>query len=328
MRRGTDIGMDLGTESIIVFVKGKGILIREPSLVAYDKDEKKIIGYGAEAGEMLRQGQGRLVAIRPLRRGVISDFLVMEKMLQYFMQKSIGYRLFLKPTMTICIPSGVTDVEKRAVEEAAYKAGARRVTLVQEPIAAALGAGLEIMKAAGNMVVDIGGTITEIAVLSLGGIVTGRSLRIGGADFDAAIVSALRDKHQLMISLKTAEQLRIRIGSVERLPRMLQVRVTGRSSIDGTAKKSVISSEDVRLAMLGPVTQLMDGISRVLESISPDLASDIQERGILLAGGGAMLSGLEEMIQEETGIPTILAEHPVTAVARGTGIYHEKMAEL
>ncbi|MEE0954811.1 MAG: rod shape-determining protein [Eubacterium sp.] len=328
MPKGTDIGIDLGTESIVVFVKGKGILIREPSLVAYDKDQKKIVAYGREAQEVLDSSNGSIIGIRPLKRGVISNFVIMENLLQHFLQMAIGYRLFIKPTLTICIPSGVTDVEKRAVEEAAYKAGARRVTLVKETVAAALGAGLDIMKPAGNMIVDIGGTSTDIAVLSLGGVAVGQSMQIGGEDFNIAIASYLRERHNIMVSLKTAEQLKIKIGTASRLPHNLQMNVTGRAATDGTTRKVLITSEDIRRALLEPVGQLTDAVSGVLERTQPDLAADISERGILLVGGGAMLVGMEEAIEEVTGIPTVLAEHPISAVARGTAMYLEKMEAL
>ena len=328
MAAATDIGIDLGTASILVYAKGKGIVLKEPSVVAYDKDADKVKAIGEEARQMIGRTPGNIMAIRPLRQGVISDYVITEKMLRYFIQKAMGRRGFRKPRIVICVPSGVTDVERRAVEEATYQAGAREVTIVEEPIAAAIGAGIDITRPCGNMIVDIGGGTTDIAVISLGGIVVSTSIRVAGDDFNEAIIRYVRKNHGLFIGEQTAEAVKIRIGTAYRQAENMTMEIKGRNVVTGLPKTVTLTSEEIREALLDTVSQIVDAVHNVLEKTPPELAADVSERGIVLTGGGALLDGLEEIISERTGINTMTAENPAMVVALGTGQYVEIMSEF
>ena len=321
----TDIGIDLGTSTTIVYVRGRGIIMQEPTLAAYDKDSEQVVAFGDEAEQKISRGAGNLMPIRPLRGGVISDYVITEKMLQYFIQKSMGPMRLFKPHIVLCIPSGVTEIEQRAVEEAAWQAGARDVALVKEPIVAAMGAGIDIMKPSGTMIVNIGGGVTEIAVLSLAGTAASQTLKVGGDSFDAAIVRYVRQIYDIFIGERTAEEIKIRIGTANREQRMQQVEVRGRDVKTGHARTISISSDQIREAVTGPVIQIVDAVHTVLGGTPPELAADVQERGIVLTGGGAQLNGLAEAVAHETGIRCILADDPQTAVARGLGEYLQRM---
>ena len=324
----SDIGIDLGTASILVYAKGKGIVLKEPSVVAYDKDNNKIRAVGEEARQMIGRTPGNIVAVRPLRQGVISDYEVTEKMLKYFISRAIGRRAFRKPRITICVPSGITEIERHAVEEATYQAGAREVFLVEEPIAAAIGAGIDITIPFGNMIVDIGGGTTDVAVISLGGTVVSTSIKLAGDDFDDAIMRHVRKKHNLMIGERTAEDIKIQIGTVYSSPQPKSMEVKGRDTITGLPKSVTLTSEEIKEALRDATTQIMETIHSVLEKTPPELAADVAERGIVLTGGGALLGGLEELIEEETGINTIVADNPAQVVAIGTGQYMEMMSKM
>ncbi|MCR4838781.1 MAG: rod shape-determining protein MreB [Eubacterium sp.] len=317
-----DIGIDLGTASILVYVKGKGVVLREPSVVAYDKDQEKIVEIGEEARLMLGRTPGNIIAIRPLRHGVISDYTTTEKMLKYFIRKAIG-RNFLgrRPRICVCVPSGVTEVEKRAVEEATYNAGARDVTIIEEPIAAAIGAGIDIVRPVGNMVVDIGGGTTDIAVISMRGAVVSKSIKVAGEDFDDAIIRYIRKRHNLLIGDRTAEEVKINVGTCYKRPENISMDVSGRNLMTGLPKTVMITSDETEEALREPTGQIVEAIHAVMEKTPPELAADIADRGILLTGGGSLLHGLEQLIEEKTGIPTMTAEDPLSAVAIGTGKY-------
>ena len=292
-----DIGIDLGTTSILVYAKGKGIVLKEPSVVAYDKDADRIRAIGEEARQMIGRTPGNITAIRPLRQGVISDYLITERMLKYFIQKAMGRRAFRKPRINICIPSGVTEVEKKAVEEATYQAGAKEVTLIEEPVAAAIGAGIDITLPFGNLIVDIGGGTTDIAVISLGDTVVSSSLKVAGNDFDQAIIRYVRRVHNLFIGEQTAEAVKIRIGGAYPRPQTDTMEVKGRNVITGLPKTVTLTSEEVREALKETTAQIVEAIHGVLETTPPELAADIAERGIILTGGGSLLEGLEELIE-------------------------------
>ncbi len=325
----TDIGIDLGTATIIVFVKGKGILLQEPSLVAFDRDENTIRAFGEEAAQMIGHTPGNLMEIRPLREGVISDYSITVRMLQYFIRKSMGHRNFLKPRIVICLPSGVTDIERRAVEEATYRAGAREAVIVKGPVAAAMGAGLDIMKPNGNMVVDVGGGITEIASLSMGGIVVSQTLKVAGDAFDEAIVQYARDMYGLYIDRTTAEKLKIGIGSTRRRGDPLtRMEIRGRDIDAGFPRRVTMTPEQIREALEGKIRQIVEAVRTIIEKTPPDLASEIAERGIVVTGGGAQVNGLDRAIEKYTGIQTVLCDDPQTAVARGTGEYIRAVAEM
>ncbi len=325
MAASTDIGIDLGTATILVYVKGKGITVKEPAVVAYDKDLDKIKAYGEEARQMIGRTPGNIMAIRPLRQGSITDYVIMERMLRYFIQKAMGRRGLRKPRVVICVPSGVTDVERRAVEQATYQAGARDVVIVPEPIAAAVGAGLDIARPCGNMIVDIGGGITDIAVVSLGGIVVSDSITQGGDSFNESIIRYVRKVHGLFIGEQTAEALKMKIGTVHQKGTNRVMEIRGRNVVTGLPKTVAISSGEIRAAVADVLTQIVEVIQSVLEKTPPELAADVARRGILLTGGGALLDGIEDVIRERTGINTILAENPISVVALGTGRYVEVM---
>ena len=303
----TDIGIDLGTASILVYIKGKGVVLKEPSVVAFDRDTNKIKAIGEEARLMLGRTPGNIVAVRPLRQGVISDYTVTEKMLKYFIQKAIGRRMLKKPRISVCVPSGVTEVEKKAVEDATLQAGAREVAIIEEPIAAAIGAGIDISRPCGNMIVDIGGGTTDIAVISLGG----------------TVVRYMRKKHNLLIGERTAEDIKIKIGSAYPRPEVVTMNVRGRNLVTGLPKTVEVTSEETEEALREATSQIVEAVHSVLEKTPPELASDIADRGIVLTGGGSLLSGLEDLIESKTGINTMTAEDPMTAVAIGTGKFIE-----
>ncbi len=319
----TDIGIDLGTASILVYVRGKGVVLKEPSVVAFDRDTNKIKAIGEEARLMIGRTPGNIVAVRPLRQGVISDYTVTEKMLKHFIRKALGKRTFKKPRISVCVPSGVTEVEKKAVEDATYQVGAREVAIIEEPIAAAIGAGIDISKPCGNMTVDIGGGTTDIAVISLGGTVVSTSIKIAGDDFDEAIVRYMRKKHNLLIGERTAEEIKIKIGSAYRRPEVATLDVRGRNLVTGLPKTITVTSEETEEALKETTSQIVEAVHSVLEKTPPELAADIADRGIVLTGGGCLLQGLEELIEEKTGINTMTAEDPMTAVAIGTGKFIE-----
>ena len=323
----TDIGIDLGTASILVYVKGKGVVLKEPSVVAFDVDTRKIKAIGEEARLMIGRTPGNIVAVRPLRQGVISDYSVTEKMLKYFVHKSVGKSLFgRKPRISVCVPSGVTEVEKKAVEDATYAAGARDVKIIEEPVAAAIGAGIDIAKPCGNMIVDIGGGTTDIAVISLGGTVVSTSIKIAGDDFDEALVRYMRKKHNLLIGERTAEDIKIKIGSAYPRAEVTTMNVRGRNLVTGLPKTVEVTSEETEEALREATSQIVEAVHSVLEKTPPELASDIADRGIVLTGGGSLLSGLEDLIEAKTGINTVTAEDPMTAVAVGTGKFVEFLA--
>ena len=319
----TDIGIDLGTASILVYVRGRGVVLKEPSVVAFDRDTNKIKAIGEEARLMLGRTPGNIVAVRPLRQGVISDYTVSEKMMKYFIQKAIGRRSLRKPRIAVCVPSGVTEVEKKAVEDATYQAGAREVVIIEEPIAAAIGAGIDISKPCGNMIVDIGGGTTDIAVISLGGTVVRASVKVAGDEFDEAIVRFMRKKHNLLIGERTAEDIKIKIGSAFKRSEPDYLEVRGRNLVTGLPRTVKVSSEDTEEALKDITSQIVEAIHSVLEKTPPELAADIADRGIVLTGGGSLLRGLEDLICSKTGITTMTAEEPMTAVAIGTGKYVE-----
>lgn len=320
-----DIGIDLGTASILVYVRGKGVVLKEPSVVAFDRDTNEIKAIGEEARMMLGRTPGNIIAVRPLRKGVISDYTVTEKMIKYFVQKSIGKRTLKKPRISVCVPSGVTEVEKKAVEEATYAAGAREVYLIEEPVAAAIGAGIDISKPCGNMIVDVGGGTSDIAVISLGGTVVNRSLKIAGDDFDDAIVRYMKKQHNLLIGERTAEEMKIKIGTVYPFEEESVMEVRGRNLITGLPKTVEVAASETEEALREAALQIVEAVTGVLERTPPELSADILDRGIVLTGGGAMLRGLEGLIEEKTGIHTMTAEEPMQAVAVGTGQFVEFM---
>ena len=322
---GSDIGIDLGTASVLVYIKGKGVVLKEPSVVAFDRETNKIKAIGEEARLMLGRTPGNIVAVRPLRQGVISDYTVTEKMLKYFIQKAVGKQRFGRRVISVCVPSGVTEVEKKAVEDATYQAGAKEVAIIEEPIAAAIGAGIDITRPCGNMIVDIGGGTTDIAVISLGGTVVSTSIKIAGDDFDEALVRYMRKKHNLLIGERTAEDIKIRIGSAYRRPESISMDVRGRNLVTGLPKTISVSSEETEEALKETTSQIVEAIHSVLEKTPPELAADIADRGIVLTGGGCLLYGLDSLIEEKTGIMTATAEDPMTAVAIGTGKYVEQI---
>lgn len=321
MGLGLDIGLDLGTASVLVYIKGKGIVLREPSVVAIDKNTDRILAVGEEARKMLGRTPGNIVAIRPLREGVISDYHVTEKMLKYFLNKVCAKSFFklFKPRVMICVPSGVTEVEKRAVEDAAMQAGARKTYLIEEPIAAAIGAGIDITKACGSMVVDIGGGTTDIAVISLGGTVVSTSVKIAGDKFDEAIVRYMRKKHNIMIGERTAEEIKIQIGTVFPRQKEVQVDVRGRNLVSGLPKTITITSTEVMEVLEEPVSSVVEAVHSVLERTPPELAADISERGIVMTGGGSLVYGMDKLLEYKTGIRVVIADDAVSCVAIGTG---------
>ena len=324
----TDIGIDMGTSDMVVWYKGKGVIIHEPTIVAYDKERDHIVAFGEEARQLVAHNKGNIVAIRPFRNGTISDFQVTEQMLRYYIQAAIGRNMIRKPNISLCLPSGATAVERRAVEEAAYQAGARDVVIVEETVAAAIGAGIDITKPVGNLVVDIGGGTTDIAVLSIGAPVISDSLRIAGAAFNEQIARAIRRDHNLFIDNDQVEDVKIRVGTCVKRPKVETIQINGRNVLTGLEKTASITSEEIREALEDSTSRIADAVHGVLEKTSPELAADITTRGIVLTGGGALLDGLTELLEERTGINTMVAENPSECVAVGTGLYCELMDRL
>ncbi len=318
-RLGTEVGIDLGTSNILVYVKGRGIVVREPSVVAVSDGD--IVAMGEEAREMLGRTPGSITAVKPVQDGVIANFTITQKMLRYLLTRVCGRSRFFKPQVCICVPSGATAVENRAVVEAAVSAGAKRAIPVEEPMAAAIGAGLEVTTARGHLVVDVGGGTTDIAVLSLGGIVLSESSRIGGVAMDAMITRQIKRSYNLVVGERTAEEIKIKIGSAYPLPNETTMNVKGRDVVTGLPKTIDISSEEVRDALAEPVATLVERVRGVLERTPPELAADIIEQGITLTGGGSLLQGLDRLLESQTDVPVRRAEDPLTCVAVGTGLY-------
>jgi rod shape-determining protein MreB len=315
---GRDMAVDLGTANTLVYVRGRGIVLSEPSVVAVDSRTGEVHAVGIEAKRMLGRTPGTISAIRPLKDGVIADFEVTEEMLRHFIQK-VHQSRFAHPRVVVCVPSGVTGVEKRAVEEACLSAGARQAYLIEEPMAAAIGAGLPVGEPTGSMVVDIGGGTSEVAVISLGGIVVSQSIRVGGDELDEAIINYVKREYKLLIGQQTAEEVKLEIGSAHVMPEEVQAEIRGRDMVSGLPKTVILTSEEIRGALEEPVSQIIDAVKQTLDRTPPELASDIMDRGIMLAGGGSLLQGMEERLRHETQMPAHLAESPLTCVAVGSG---------
>ena len=323
-----EMGIDLGTASVLVYVRKKGVVLNEPSVVALDKNTDKILAVGEEARQMLGRTPGNIVAIRPLKDGVISDFEITERMLKHFIQKACGTRRIFKPRVIICVPSGVTQVEKRAVIDAANQAGARKTYLIEEPVAAAIGAGLDIAKPSGNMIADVGGGTTDVAVISLGGIVVNASIKIAGDKFDEAIIRYMRKKYNLLIGERTAEEMKIRIGSAFESGNGKSMEVRGRNLVTGLPKTHEVFSNEMVEALEEPVAAIVDTIHSVIEKTPPELAADISNSGVVLTGGGALLHGLDMLLNQKLGTPVRVADDPISCVAIGTGKALEAMEAL
>jgi len=321
-----DMGIDLGTASVLVYIRGQGIALKEPSVVAIDNNTNKILAVGEEARKMLGRTPGNIVATRPLKQGVISDYEVTEMMLKYFIRKAVGKKLTRRPRIAVCVPSGVTEVERKAVEDATKEAGARQVYIIEEPIAAAIGAGIDIGRACGSMVVDIGGGTTDIAVISLGEPVVSSSLKMAGDNFDEAIIRYMRKKHNVLIGERTAEDLKVNVGTAFKRPKPVSMEVRGRNLITGLPKTISVSSDEMLEALQEPVSNIVEAVHAVLEKTPPELAADISDRGIVMTGGGSLLYGLDKLIKEKTGINVIIAEDAISSVAIGTGKYVEYIA--
>ncbi len=322
------IGIDLGTSTVLIYVRGEGIVVNEPSLVAVNRDGTRILAVGRQAFEMVGRTPEAIQVVRPMKDGVIADFVVTEGMLHYFIAKVQGRQRLFKPEVMICVPSGVTSVERRAVTEAAISAGARQAWLIDEPLAAAIGAGLPINEPRGNAVCDIGGGTTEIAVISLSGMVVAHSVRVGGNRVDEAIAAFLKRRHSLLIGERTAEEIKIEVGSAVQMKEPLRIEVKGRDLVSGLPKNVGVNSNEITEAIQEPLTAIVAGIRNVLEQTPPELAADIFERGIVLSGGAAQLRGLHRFVSMHTGIPAIVADEPQTCVARGTGLALEHFEVL
>jgi rod shape-determining protein MreB len=325
---GRDMAVDLGTANTLVYVRGRGIVLNEPSVVAINTKTGAILAVGAEAKRMIGRTPAHIVAIRPLKDGVIADFDVTEKMLRYFIQKVHRRSFLAKPRVVVCVPSGITGVEQRAVEEATISAGARSAFIIEEPMAAAIGAGLPVHEPTGNMVVDIGGGTTEVAVVSLGGIVTSQSIRIGGDELDESIVNYIKKEYSLMLGERTSEEIKMAIASAFPLPEEKQAEIRGRDLVTGLPKTIVVSAEEIRRAIEEPVNSIVDAVKNTLDKTPPELAADIMDKGIVLAGGGSLLKGLDERLKHETGMPIHIAEDPLFAVAVGSGKCLEEFESL
>ena len=325
---GRDMAVDLGTANTLVYVRGRGIVLNEPSVVAINQDTGAILAVGTEAKAMIGRTPGNIVAIRPLKDGVIADFDTTERMLRYFIQKVHRRRYLAKPRIVVCVPSGITGVEQRAVKDAGYAAGARKVYIIEEPMAAAIGAGLPIHEPTGNMVVDIGGGTTEVAVISLGGIVTALSIRIGGDELDQAIIDWVKREYSLLLGEHTAERIKMVIGSACKMPGEPDASIRGRDLATGLPKTIEVSAEDIRKAIEEPVNQIVNAVKSTLDKTPPELASDLMDRGIVLTGGGALLRGLDERIRNETGMPVHICDRPLQAVAEGSGKCVEEFEAL
>ena len=322
-----DVGVDLGTANTLVYVKGEGIVVNEPSIVALDRDRRKLVAVGAEAREMMGRTPENIVTVRPLKDGVIADFDVAEEMLRYFIRRAQRNRFLVRPRVVVCVPSGITEVEKRAVRDAAERAGAREVFLVAEPMAAAIGVGLPVNEPVGSMVIDIGGGTSEIAVISLSGVVTHVSERVGGDEMDQAIVRFMKKAHNLLIGERMAEQIKVQIGSAYPLEKELEMPVKGRDLIANIPKTVVVRSEEVREALQEPVNIIVNATRMALERTPPELSSDILDRGVIMTGGGSLLKGLDRRLREETGLPVSVMDDPLTCVARGAGKILENIEE-
>ena len=325
---GRDMAIDLGTANTLVYVRGRGIVLNEPSVVAINQDTGGILADGLEAKKMIGRTPGNIVAIRPLKDGVISDFDTTERMLRYFIQKVHKRRHFAKPRLVVCVPSGITGVEQRAVKDAGYAAGARKVYIIEEPMAAAIGAGLPIHEPTGNMVVDIGGGTTEIAVISLGGIVTVQSIRVGGDELDQAIITWIKREYSLLLGERTAEEIKMAIGSAFPAVGEPDAEIRGRDLVTGLPKTILVTAEEIRKAIDEPVSRIVEAVKTTLDSCPPELSGDIMDRGIVLTGGGALLHGLDERLRHETGIAVHIAENPLNAVVMGTGRCIEEFEAL
>ena len=325
---GRDMAVDLGTANTLVYVRGRGIVLNEPSVVAINTKTGAILAVGAEAKQMIGRTPAHIVAIRPLKDGVIADFDVTEKMLRYFIQKVHRRSFLVKPRVVVCVPSGITGVEQRAVEEATISAGARSAFIIEEPMAAAIGAGLPVHEPTGNMVVDIGGGTTEVAVVSLGGIVTSQSIRIGGDELDESIVTYIKKEYSLALGERTSEEIKMSIGSAFPFPEEQQAEIRGRDLVTGLPKTIIVSAEEIRRAIEEPVNAIVDAVKNTLDKTPPELASDIMDKGIVLAGGGSMLTGLDERLKHETGMPIHISEDPLSAVAIGSGKCLEEFESL
>lgn len=326
----TDIGIDLGTATVLVYLKGKGIVLKEPSVVAIDRNTNRVLAVGEEASQMIGRTPGNIVAIRPLRDGVISDYDITEKMLKHFIRKACGSKKVGMPNVVICVPCEATEVEKRAVKDATVNAGAKKVFLIEEPLAAAIGSGLDITKASGNMVIDIGGGTTDIAVISLGGMVVRSSIKVAGDNFDEDIIKYIRKKHKLMIGERTAESLKINIGCAYKRDEEIEMEIRGRDLITGLPKNIKVSSVEIREALSEAVNAIAYCTHSVLEKTPPELAADIADKGIVMTGGGALLNGLDKIIEEVTKVPVCVAEESISSVALGTGEvlnYIDKIAD-
>jgi rod shape-determining protein MreB len=315
---GRDMAVDLGTANTLVYVRGRGIILNEPSVVAVNVKDGRPLAVGSEAKRMIGRTPGHIQAIRPLKDGVIADFEICEMMLRYFIQRA-NQRRFAKPRMIICVPSGITGVEKRAVMEAAMHAGARRAYIIEEPMAAAIGAGMPVHEPTGNMVVDIGGGTTEVAVISLGGIVSSQSIRVGGDELDEAVIAYVKKEHSLALGERTAEEIKINLGSAHPLPQELYAEVRGRDLVSGLPKVLVVSTEEIRKAIAEPVSAIVDAVKTTLDKTPPELAADIMEQGIVLTGGGALLQGLVARLHHETSMTIVTAPDPLSCVAIGAG---------
>jgi rod shape-determining protein MreB len=325
---GRDMAVDLGTANTLVYVRGRGVMLNEPSVVALNAQTREILAVGTEAKRMIGRTPDNIQAIRPLRDGVIADFEASEQMLRFFIQRVHRRRYLAKPRLVVCVPSGITAVEQRAVKEAGYQAGARRVYIIEEPMAAAIGAGLPVHEATGNMVVDVGGGTTEVAVISLGGIVTSQSIRTAGDDMDQAIIQWMKKEYSLMLGERTAEEIKIAIGSAFPLPQEPDAEIRGRDMISGLPRNVVVSSAEVRQALEEPLHAIIDSVRTTLDKTPPELAGDIMDRGLVLTGGGALLRGLDERIRHETGMPVHVADGPLDSVALGAGRCVEEFEAL
>ena len=325
---GRDMAVDLGTANTLVYVRGKGIVLNEPSVVAINTNTGGILAVGAEAKKMIGRTPGNIVAIRPLKDGVIADFDTTERMLRYFIQKVHRRRHLAKPRIVVCVPSGITGVEQRAVKDAGYAAGARKVYIIEEPMAAAIGAGLPVHEPTGNMVVDIGGGTTEVAVISLGGIVTSQSIRTGGDELDAAIITYVKKEYSLMLGERTAEEIKMAIGSAFPSPDEPHAEIRGRDLVSGLPKTIVVSAEEIRKAIEEPVNSIVDAVKTTLDKCPPELSDDIMDRGIVITGGGALLKGLDERLRHETGMPIHITDRPLDSVAMGSGKCVEEFEAL
>jgi rod shape-determining protein MreB len=324
----TDVGIDLGTANTLVYVRGRGIVLREPSVVAIQSGTSHVLAVGDEAKRMLGRTPGNITAIRPMKDGVIADFEITEAMLRYFIQKVHTGRFGIKPRVIVAVPSGITEVEKRAVKDSATHAGARQVFLIEEPMAAAIGVGLPVQEPAGNMIVDIGGGTTEVALISLAGIVLSRSVRVAGDELDEAIIQYMKRAYNLMIGERMAEDIKVKIGSAYPLEQELTMEVRGRDLVAGLPKTLTVTSEEIREALQEPVSIIVESVRVTLERCPPELAADLVDRGIMLAGGGALIRGLDKLLAEETGLPVHVSEDPLCAVAMGTGVVLEELGFL